>query len=83
MEQHGGGWRIPEVDVCRDALLTLLHDIPDEQRTHAGAWLLWEVEALYGAAGRARPGWISALRLEFAGLLEPRRPARSPAPDPS
>ena len=51
-----------DAERCRAAILTLLHGISQEQRTHAFVFCLDEVERLYTSAGCPPPPWINQLR---------------------
>jgi hypothetical protein len=57
-----------DAPTCRNALDTLLHGLPEEQRGHAAGFLLAELDRLYVAAGHAPPPWINVLRSEIPHL---------------
>lgn len=55
------------LELCRAAIAVLLHTIREEQRAHATAFLLEELERLHLATGDQVPSWLNELRFRSWG----------------
>jgi hypothetical protein len=66
---------------CANALDALLQGFPDEQRGHAAAFLVADLERLYLAAGHGVPPWINGLRFRArSSANESIRPGKEEHP---
>jgi hypothetical protein len=61
-DRCGGAMGAGNPETCRDAILILLHAIPEVQRDHAFRFCLDEFERLHVSAGCLPPVWINVLR---------------------
>ena len=55
------------LDLYRAAIGVLLHAIREEQKAHATAFLLDELERLHVATGSRIPAWVNVLRFPSWG----------------
>ena len=59
----------PDIVTCDAALRALVYWIPPEQRQHAYAFVLSELEAVYIAAGHYPPLFINVLRMRLSDAV--------------
>ncbi|HYW13090.1 MAG TPA: hypothetical protein VE871_14115 [Longimicrobium sp.] len=60
----------PDALTCRAAIDVLLHGLAQEQRAHATAFLLDELERIYSSSRQLPPTWINGLRAMQTGKIE-------------
>lgn len=68
VEDVAGG--VMNAEAACDAVHSLLRELPESARLHAGGLLVSDLEAAYAMAGEPPPPWLGVLHTYFGGTGE-------------